>query len=180
MTASPVSRPRPFSRSGAPLRRAAAGVLGLSGLLALAACAPGQSPAESPTTSSNSTSQAASATATALPVGTREVDLRVGQTVAVELGNYPTGTPVSWRLEEQDSADVVGAEIAVLPAEGEDSEAPGAERPVVVQLTGVSPGTAEVTVARCAKLDEDGTCSSPETDDAHPEGRETITVTVAR
>lgn len=94
---------------------------------------------------------------TLLPKGTTEVELAVGETVQVSLGQGSPGVGDTWGVVSQTdestaSADVEIGDAVFGTAPGTETPAPvGGSRPYAVELTGVGPGTTTVRVLYCTR-----------------------------
>lgn len=91
-----------------------------------------------------------------LPQGTTEVQLAVGETAQVSLGEGSQGVGDDWGVVSQTDdavaeAGVVMDEEVFGTEDGED--APGASMPYAVELTGQEPGTTTVRVLYCTRTE---------------------------
>lgn len=98
-----------------------------------------------------------------LPEGTDRVDLEVGETAQVSLGEGSQGVGDAWGLAEQnddgvaDTGGIATAEVVlgddVVGSSGGDGgeEKPGASMTYAVELTGTAPGTTTVRVLYCTR-----------------------------
>lgn len=91
-----------------------------------------------------------------LPEGTTEVQLAVGETAQVSLGEGSQGVGDDWGVVSQTDDAVAEAEVVMdeeVSGTEEGEDAPGASMPYAVELTGREPGTTTVRVLYCTRAE---------------------------
>ncbi|ATG50658.1 hypothetical protein CFK38_03330 [Brachybacterium vulturis] len=88
--------------------------------------------------------------------GTTEVQLAVGETAQVSLGEGSQGIGDDWGVISQTDATVAEASVVMdeeVFGTDEGQDAPGASMPYAVELTGRQPGTTTVRVLYCTRTE---------------------------
>lgn len=91
-----------------------------------------------------------------LEQGTAEVELAVGESAQVSLGEGSQGVGDDWGVVSQTDASVASAEVVMdeeVHGTAEGEQAPGATMPFAVELTGLAPGTTTVRVLYCTRTE---------------------------
>lgn len=113
--------------------------------------------------------------------GTTEVELAVGETVQVSLGEGSQGVGDDWGVISQTDESVAEAEVVmdenVVGAE-EGQDAPGVSMPYAVELTGLDSGTTTVRVLYCTRAEIAEDCDQSKGTLDPPVDPVEITVTV--
>lgn len=88
--------------------------------------------------------------------GTTEVEIGVGETTQVSLGDGSPGIGDDWGVISQTDDSVVDAEVVlgenVYGATGVE-DAPGSSTPFAVELTGLASGSTQVRVLYCTRTE---------------------------
>ncbi|WP_394213882.1 hypothetical protein [Brachybacterium vulturis] len=88
--------------------------------------------------------------------GTTEVQLAVGETAQVSLGEGSQGVGDDWGVISQTDATVAEASVVMdeeVFGTEDGQDAPGASMPYAVELTGQQPGTSTVRVLYCTRTE---------------------------
>lgn len=146
-----TTHPQPMTapRLTTPRRRRPSGALGaLAATVVLAGCGMLGGSAEDPTSGP--------AGGTLHEQGTTEVEIAVGETAQVSLGEGSQGVGDAWGVISQTEESVASADVVLgedVYGTGGGQDAPGASMPYAVELTGIEAGTTTVRVLYCTRAE---------------------------
>lgn len=146
-----TTHPRPVTphRLTTQRHRRSSGALGaLAATVLLAGCGILGGSAEDPTSGP--------AEGTLHDQGTTEVEIAVGETAQVSLGEGSQGVGDAWGVISQTEESVASADVVLdedVYGTGVGEDAPGSSMPYAVELTGLDAGTTTVRVLYCTRAE---------------------------
>ncbi|EWS81003.1 hypothetical protein BF93_00655 [Brachybacterium phenoliresistens] len=116
-----------------------------------------------------------------LEQGTTEVDLAVGESAQISLGEGSQGVGDAWGVVSETDSAVASAEVVMdeeVHGTEQGEDAPGATMPYAVEVTGLAPGTTTVRVLYCTRSEIAEDCDQSQGTLEPPVDPVEITVTV--